>query len=172
MLNQELAKKLLDPAYRERFHLDRQQFEEEQASDWETREDADKKGPDVSVLKAVVDPKEITDADFADEDLVPITCPGHILADAGTHKIGNVPTCPCCKDFKIFQQNPKLYGQVFFYPVEDNKQPNCWKCVEMRQKIMEARRITRKIPAEELTCLLYTSPSPRDGLLSRMPSSA
>ena len=25
---------------------------------------------------------------------------------------------------------------------------------------------------KELTCLLYTSPSPRDGLLSRMPSSA
>ena len=25
---------------------------------------------------------------------------------------------------------------------------------------------------EELSCLLYTSPSPRDGLLSRMPSSA
>ena len=26
--------------------------------------------------------------------------------------------------------------------------------------------------AEVITCLLYTSPSPRDGLLSRMPSSA
>ena len=26
--------------------------------------------------------------------------------------------------------------------------------------------------ARELDCLLYTSPSPRDGLLSRMPSSA
>ena len=25
---------------------------------------------------------------------------------------------------------------------------------------------------EPITCLLYTSPSPRDGLLSRMPSSA
>ena len=25
---------------------------------------------------------------------------------------------------------------------------------------------------ENVTCLLYTSPSPRDGLLSRMPSSA
>ena len=25
---------------------------------------------------------------------------------------------------------------------------------------------------EVITCLLYTSPSPRDGLLSRMPSSA
>ena len=28
------------------------------------------------------------------------------------------------------------------------------------------------VPAEERFCLLYTSPSPRDGLLSRMPSSA
>ena len=26
--------------------------------------------------------------------------------------------------------------------------------------------------SENITCLLYTSPSPRDGLLSRMPSSA
>ena len=29
-----------------------------------------------------------------------------------------------------------------------------------------------EVQATELTCLLYTSPSPRDGLLSRMPSSA
>ena len=29
-----------------------------------------------------------------------------------------------------------------------------------------------KNPADLLACLLYTSPSPRDGLLSRMPSSA
>ena len=28
------------------------------------------------------------------------------------------------------------------------------------------------VQAPSLTCLLYTSPSPRDGLLSRMPSSA
>ena len=28
------------------------------------------------------------------------------------------------------------------------------------------------IDTEIITCLLYTSPSPRDGLLSRMPSSA
>ena len=27
-------------------------------------------------------------------------------------------------------------------------------------------------PEDHVTCLLYTSPSPRDGLLSRMPSSA
>ena len=29
-----------------------------------------------------------------------------------------------------------------------------------------------KVTTEEIPCLLYTSPSPRDGLLSRMPSSA
>ena len=29
-----------------------------------------------------------------------------------------------------------------------------------------------EVSADTLNCLLYTSPSPRDGLLSRMPSSA
>ena len=29
-----------------------------------------------------------------------------------------------------------------------------------------------QLQAQQLACLLYTSPSPRDGLLSRMPSSA
>ena len=35
-----------------------------------------------------------------------------------------------------------------------------------------SRGLKRKAPAMAWTCLLYTSPSPRDGLLSRMPSSA
>ena len=35
-------------------------------------------------------------------------------------------------------------------------------------EVLEATGVVRVIP----TCLLYTSPSPRDGLLSRMPSSA
>src|SRR5680860_584741 len=34
------------------------------------------------------------------------------------------------------------------------------------------RRLERKTLESILGCLLYTSPSPRDGLLSRMPSSA
>ena len=33
-------------------------------------------------------------------------------------------------------------------------------------------RKNRKTLASSYSCLLYTSPSPRDGLLSRMPSSA
>ena len=35
-----------------------------------------------------------------------------------------------------------------------------------------SRRLKVLDPNEAITCLLYTSPSPRDGLLSRMPSSA
>eukprot|EP01016_Furgasonia_blochmanni_P003636 TRINITY_DN11421_c0_g1_i4.p3 TRINITY_DN11421_c0_g1~~TRINITY_DN11421_c0_g1_i4.p3 ORF type:complete len:100 (-),score=2.13 TRINITY_DN11421_c0_g1_i4:12-311(-) len=35
-----------------------------------------------------------------------------------------------------------------------------------------ARLTTKQKHNDDYTCLLYTSPSPRDGLLSRMPSSA
>ena len=31
---------------------------------------------------------------------------------------------------------------------------------------------SKMVTVEDMNCLLYTSPSPRDGLLSRMPSSA
>ena len=34
------------------------------------------------------------------------------------------------------------------------------------------KRLQADNPNDHLVCLLYTSPSPRDGLLSRMPSSA
>ena len=39
---------------------------------------------------------------------------------------------------------------------------------EIREKISQ----TKIDPNKDLTCLLYTSPSPRDNTLSRMPSSA
>ena len=44
-------------------------------------------------------------------------------------------------------------------------------------KAKEAARLKAKVRpdepvSEDRICLLYTSPSPRDGLLSRMPSSA
>ena len=47
--------------------------------------------------------------------------------------------------------------------------------VMARDTKLGQEEITRDIPnvgEEALSCLLYTSPSPRDGLLSRMPSSA
>ena len=36
----------------------------------------------------------------------------------------------------------------------------------------ENRVLRKLLPHRHTVCLLYTSPSPRDGLLSRMPSSA
>ena len=36
----------------------------------------------------------------------------------------------------------------------------------------DAKKVYTNCTAAVLSCLLYTSPSPRDGLLSRMPSSA
>ena len=38
--------------------------------------------------------------------------------------------------------------------------------------LRELLTVSKQIKDESITCLLYTSPSPRDGLLSRMPSSA
>ena len=39
-------------------------------------------------------------------------------------------------------------------------------------EIVKKMYLQGKPPSEDNICLLYTSPSPRDGLLSRMPSSA
>ena len=43
---------------------------------------------------------------------------------------------------------------------------------ELRQASHAFLSSLRILGAKEIACLLYTSPSPRDGLLSRMPSSA
>ena len=56
--------------------------------------------------------------------------------------------------------------------VDQNKKVSEWNDSEI-SKIREATgsyTIEGELRSE--TCLLYTSPSPRDGLLSRMPSSA
>ena len=49
-----------------------------------------------------------------------------------------------------------------------NIEPNmCWECYSCVKACDQ-----NAIDARGYACLLYTSPSPRDGLLSRMPSSA
>ena len=42
----------------------------------------------------------------------------------------------------------------------------------IRERDMEKFQAAPQLTVERIACLLYTSPSPRDGLLSRMPSSA
>jgi Asp-tRNA(Asn)/Glu-tRNA(Gln) amidotransferase C subunit len=46
------------------------------------------------------------------------------------------------------------------------------KLVEKLENLAMLEVEDKEKMAEDLACLLYTSPSPRDGLLSRMPSSA
>ena len=55
----------------------------------------------------------------------------------------------------------------------------CARMKGMKRKLTSAKtardpnsRINKSLRAWNCYCLLYTSPSPRDGLLSRMPSSA
>ena len=43
---------------------------------------------------------------------------------------------------------------------------------EVARRVAEAEERIRKELEAQLACLLYTSPSPRDGATSRMPSSA
>ena len=43
---------------------------------------------------------------------------------------------------------------------------------EVQARFEDSKRTYEKLGAQFIDCLLYTSPSPRDGLLSRMPSSA
>ena len=44
--------------------------------------------------------------------------------------------------------------------------------IKGENEILKRKSLKDKIRKSRKICLLYTSPSPRDGLLSRMPSSA
>ena len=57
------------------------------------------------------------------------------------------------------------------------KIPNFWKSLAHNPDNLERtwnslKKIMKKGALDPVTCLLYTSPSPRDATLSRMPSSA
>ena len=81
-----------------------------------------------------------------------------------------------CTRKRISKVEKKAYDSredVFFHK-------NAWAdsefCMALAEKCFRNSLMHERgtVPAEQslLTCLLYTSPSPRDGLLSRMPSSA
>ena len=46
------------------------------------------------------------------------------------------------------------------------------KTDELQKVLAQIEALMSREESQTLSCLLYTSPSPRDGLLSRMPSSA
>ena len=69
----------------------------------------------------------------------------------------------------IFKQDED-YLLVCGPPEPIKKKCLCYAVIEPGGSTMSD--VAKKIRAEFDNCLLYTSPSPRDGLLSRMPSSA
>ena len=60
-------------------------------------------------------------------------------------------------------------GMIFYiiYAVSTNRESLEDTKIRTEKEVIQQEKIGRLFP-----CLLYTSPSPRDGLLSRMPSSA
>ena len=71
-----------------------------------------------------------------------------------------------------------LQGAVTFiiavasaFVLPDDPLQTKWLTPEERE-LANARIVVDTVGAKGIVCLLYTSPSPRDGLLSRMPSSA
>ena len=63
------------------------------------------------------------------------------------------------------EENP--YEDADVYGIGDDDSDDCDYGSTRRKK-----KRKKAAPKEPKPCLLYTSPSPRDGLLSRMPSSA
>ena len=58
-------------------------------------------------------------------------------------------------------------------PKKKNKKLSKAKTKEVKGQLGKKKETAReKMIGQSIGCLLYTSPSPRDGLLSRMPSSA
>ena len=73
--------------------------------------------------------------------------------------------------FEGFEAGPnqfELPQEEKVIPSEPNVRP---RTMDQQGQIFPVPKVLGPIPTKH-TCLLYTSPSPRDGLLSRMPSSA
>ena len=83
---------------------------------------------------------------------------------------------------KIFSSNDTVQGFHIMMVIDENSKqaglPVLRKRITAKSMVEETLWEINVIPETTMvitptsTCLLYTSPSPRDGLLSRMPSSA
>ena len=86
------------------------------------------------------------------------------------HKLAKVWTHPKVS----VMQREKNYDSMDEF-IDDDSEEISWSDEEDRRKKKErkkAKTSKRSGSPDSESCLLYTSPSPRDGLLSRMPSSA
>ena len=105
--------------------------------------------------------------------MAPMTAPVHTIGDLIRHHAAERPDKPAI----ILGDNTRTYGDLH---TESSKvaQAMAGAGVENQDRVAFLDKnvpeyFTMLFGAAKLNaCLLYTSPSPRDGLLSRMPSSA
>ena len=74
--------------------------------------------------------------------------------------------------FKDLLLNPNICPEAKFTVFIGCKNDSISIGIDLNHNNVFETNEINTIPAKNKTCLLYTSPSPRDGLLSRMPSSA
>ena len=72
----------------------------------------------------------------------------------------------------IFHDNNYDFFDIFKDLGNDEQQHPNFKILKNSDAFLSAKEVLKEISYHYKDCLLYTSPSPRDGLLSRMPSSA
>ena len=86
-----------------------------------------------------------------------------LRALADTYNISGIP---------VVEQDGKLVGIVTNRDVRFASNPNEQVSELMTKELVTVKEGASEKEARALLCLLYTSPSPRDATLSRMPSSA
>ena len=68
---------------------------------------------------------------------------------------------------EILERGERSYSFEFFPPKDEAGEQQLWDAINALEPYRPSF-----VSVTYGACLLYTSPSPRDGLLSRMPSSA
>ena len=100
--------------------------------------------------------------------------------------VGAKETAPKNEEYEVLEREEfELNGEIWIlekrlYAVEGSMETarknvgasTCWKGYKAKGTKMKGGKKVPNCVKEFSDCLLYTSPSPRDGLLSRMPSSA
>ena len=98
----------------------------------------------------------------------------------GVSTVGQPFACINVNATPVVCNSPGKLLPDYFFRITWSRSKRAWPCIHSPNTLQSdyyhdiVLNVGLHIPKPELvfSCLLYTSPSPRDGLLSRMPSSA